>query len=48
MSINFIDYLKDIFSGEHKMARLADIIVKKASENTAIIEQVLGIKKDLV
>jgi Transposase IS66 family len=32
LGVNFMEYVKDIFSGEYKMPRLADLIRQKASE----------------
>lgn len=34
--ISFFDYVKDIFSGEYKMARLADLITQKALDKSSI------------
>jgi len=34
--ISFFEYVKDIFSGEYKMTRLADLITKKALDKSAI------------
>jgi regulator of replication initiation timing len=32
LGVNFIDYVRDIYSGEYQMSRLADLILERASE----------------
>ncbi|MBD3843800.1 MAG: transposase, partial [Campylobacterales bacterium] len=34
MKVNFFDYVKDIFSGEHKMTKLSDLIVQRSLQNS--------------
>jgi hypothetical protein len=34
MKVSFFDYVKDIFSGEHKMTRLSDLIIQKSLQNS--------------
>ena len=34
--VSFFEYVKDIFSGEYKMTRLADLITQKALDKSAI------------
>ncbi len=34
MNVIFFNYVKDIFSGERKMTKLSELIVKKASQNS--------------